>query len=348
MCVPSCWRIAVTLSVSDAEGTTAQFRLADVRRLASRSSTSPDWLAIVVPQQQRLSIASRSVQSYKPGQWLWTGFLIADAVENHDQIRDTEQVPTTLTGLLLFVVLMLPGFGYLVGKERHGTERRLSPFRETVAIVAASVTSELIVLLLFASVRAVWPSITPDVGALVRNSSTYLRGGPAESGHYRTVAAWGVGMLIAASLLAYLATDPKIRRLAERVTGPYPHDSTVSGWWILFERWAGTRRIELVCMLDDGSCVRGQFGSFNTSADDSPDRDLILQRPIYYRPPGSGSQEVPYPAAAVCCAASRIVALFVNYFEPNQQVLTRLPEVTATVEEPVASPSEEAPMQEAL
>jgi hypothetical protein len=30
-----------------------------------------------------------------------------------------------------------------VGKERNGTERHTSPFRETVAIVAASVTSEI-------------------------------------------------------------------------------------------------------------------------------------------------------------------------------------------------------------
>jgi uncharacterized membrane protein len=65
------------------------------------------------------------------------------------RIRKTERVPTTLTGLLLFVVLLLPGFAYLVGKERHGTERSLSPFRETVAVVAASITSELVVLGLF-------------------------------------------------------------------------------------------------------------------------------------------------------------------------------------------------------
>lgn len=45
-------------------------------------------------------------------------------------------MPTTLTGLLLFVVFLLPGFAYLVGKERNGTERQTSPFRETVAVVA--------------------------------------------------------------------------------------------------------------------------------------------------------------------------------------------------------------------
>jgi len=228
-------------------------------------------------------------------------------------------MPTSLTGLLLFVVMLLPGFAYLVGKERHGTERRLSPFRETVAIVAASVTTELVVIVGLAVIRVLWPSVTPDIGALIRSGSTYLRGSQGHEGQYRIVAAWGLGLLIAAALLAYLATVPKIRRLAERVTGPYPHDSTVSAWWILFERWPQGRDVQVACMLDDGSGVRGQFGSFNASADDSPDRDLILKRPIFYRPPGEDAREVPWDVSAVCCSARRIVSLFIAYSPPEQQ-----------------------------
>ena len=93
-------------------------------------------------------------------------------------------MPTTLTGLLLFVVLLLPGFAYLVGKERHGTERRLSPFRETVAVVAASISSELVVLVIFAVIRTGLPSITPNVGALLREGSVYLTGSPGHLGYY--------------------------------------------------------------------------------------------------------------------------------------------------------------------
>jgi hypothetical protein len=249
-------------------------------------------------------------------------------------------MPTTLTGLLLFVVLLLPGFAYLVGKERHGTERRVSPFRETVAIVAASITSELVVLVAFAVIRVLWPSITPDVGALIRNGGSYLRGSEGHHGQYGSVAAWGVGLLAAAAVLAYLATVPRIRRVVEGVTGPYPHDSTVSAWWILFERWPGKRNVELACMLDDGSGVRGRFGSFNTSADDSPDRDLILQEPIYYRPPGDASKEVLYDVSAVCCPASRIVALFVTYSEPPpQEVTPQQPVSQLTAAESVAGQS---------
>jgi hypothetical protein len=262
-------------------------------------------------------------------------------------------MPDTLTGLLLFVVMLLPGFAYLVGKERSGTERRTSTFRETVAIVAASVTSELIVLVLFAVVRALWPSMTPDVGALIRQGGTYLRGGCGHPGHYGIVAIWGVCLLALAVTLAFLATVPNVRRRFVRLTGPYPHDSTVSAWWVLFERWGNSNNlaIELVCMLDDGSCVRGQYGSFNTSADDSLERDVILQKPLYYRPPGDPAEEVPYSAAAVCCPASRIVEMFVNYTVPGQEVpiLERV-EVAGPQElpgpEPSAKPSEASPSAE--
>jgi hypothetical protein len=89
-------------------------------------------------------------------------------------------MPTTLSGLFLFVVLLLPGFAYVVGRERHTPGQQLSAFRETAVVIAASVSVELVVLLLFALVRVALPSsLTPDVGALVRDSGGYLRGAAA-------------------------------------------------------------------------------------------------------------------------------------------------------------------------
>src|ERR1700735_1553324 len=156
-------------------------------------------------------------------------------------------MPTTLTGLLLFVVLLLPGFAYLVGKERHGTERHTSPFRETVAIVAASVTSEAAVLAVFAVLRWLLPSsLTPDLGALIHHGSTYA------AVHYRSLAAWGFGTLAIAVLGAYLATVPRVRGWFRWLpaAGKYPHYSTVSGWWLLFEDWPGEREAQVTCALD--------------------------------------------------------------------------------------------------
>lgn len=286
---------------------------------------------------------------------------------------ETGLMPTTLTGLLLFVVLLLPGFAYLIGKERHGTERRLSPFRETVAIVAASVTSELAMFVIFAGIRALWPSGTPDVGALIRNGRDYLLGTHGHPGQYRLVSVWGISLLAAASLVAYLATKPKIRRplenkprltrlieprpklkrLVEKLNGPpYPHDSMVSAWWVLFERWPRGRDIQVACILDDGSAVRGKFGSFNNSADDSADRDLVLQEPIFYRPPGEKAREVLWDMSAVCCSARHIVSLFVTYSEREQQSAIPLqePQVHETsavsAEQSEAMPSSAASTQE--
>lgn len=221
----------------------------------------------------------------------------------------------------------------------------MSPFRETVAIVAASITSELVVLAVFFAIRALWPMITPNVGALIDHTTAYLRGTPRHPGHYGIVAAWGVMMLIAATLGAYLATKPKVRHIGQILTGPYPHESTVSAWWILFERWPSHRDVEVVCMLDDGSAVRGRFASFNTSAEDSPDRDLILKRPIFYKPPVDNAQEIQYNVSAACLSARHIVTLFVAYNEPNDVNSSRLVEQTgpATQEQsglwtPAASP----------
>ena len=114
-------------------------------------------------------------------------------------------MPTTLTGLLLFVVLLLPGFAYAVGKERNATGQQLTPFRETAAVVAASVSFELVVLGIFAVIRTLWPSLTPDVGALIRDGRSYLRGGGSQPGHYGQVALWTIGMLAVATVLAYVA-----------------------------------------------------------------------------------------------------------------------------------------------
>jgi hypothetical protein len=123
-----------------------------------------------------------------------------------------------------------------------------------------------------------------------------------------------------AGRLAYFATTPSIRRHLEPLTGPYLHDSTVSAWWILFERWARNRNIELACVRDDGSSVRGQFGSFNISADDSPDRDLILQysKPDRPSPTSSHSEAGSLPTAEAQAAQAVVTSSEAPTKDPAQ------------------------------
>jgi hypothetical protein len=248
--------------------------------------------------------------------------------------------PSTLTGLFFFVVLLLPGFAYLVGKERHGTERHTSPFRETISVVAASVTTEVIVLGLFALVRWILPSRTPDVGALLHGGNAYI------AGHYRSLAVWTLCMLALAVAIAYLATVQQIRDLLKWMPaiGAYPHDSTVSGWWLLFEAWKDKRDVQVLCTLEDGFAVQGIFKSFNNSADDSPDRDLILIKPLKVRQ----APDLPmtdFNAGMFCVSARRIVSLFVSY--PLNQSQTSQPDSPtelAAAEPPEADPGVAEPL----
>lgn len=98
-------------------------------------------------------------------------------------------MPTTLTGVLLFVVLLLPGLAYQVGKERRGTERTTSVLRETAAVVAASVASEIFVL---AATSWLW-SRHIDFGRLVREPRKYWLRHPIGRGRPTEWAKSGVG-----------------------------------------------------------------------------------------------------------------------------------------------------------
>ena len=216
-------------------------------------------------------------------------------------------MPTTFTGLLLFVVLLLPGLTYQVGKERSGAERRPPPFRETVSVVAASVVSEFMVLV------ATWPlwAWGLEVHRLVREPGEYWQARPG------LIAGWALGLLLLACLLAYGATLPRVRQwtIMQKVLGEYPHESTMSAWWRLFEEFrpdVPINRRYVSCVLEDGTFVAGKLLSFNRAADDLGDRDLILGEPIQYRAKGA-KKTVTYPADTVCVSARRIKVMFVTY-----------------------------------
>ncbi len=57
-------------------------------------------------------------------------------------------IPSTLTGILAILVLLGPGYVYVRRIEALEALYRVSPFRETIAIVAASISCNLVALLL--------------------------------------------------------------------------------------------------------------------------------------------------------------------------------------------------------
>ncbi|MGW1542511.1 DUF6338 family protein [Streptomyces sp. NPDC002309] len=206
-------------------------------------------------------------------------------------------MPTTGGGLLLLVVLLLPGLTFVVLRERRSSERRPSAFRESGAVVFWSVSTEFVTLALFALVRSLLPGLTPDVGRLVREGGAYARE------HYVSLGWWGAGLL---AFSCGLAAAAAMRAAAGR------HPSGMSAWWMLFDGWYPGENPVVGCLLEDGSYLEGRQASFNVSADDSPDRDLVLVQPLKYRPPG-GTEVRPLPWSAACVSARRIVTVFVSY-----------------------------------
>ncbi|MBA0127287.1 hypothetical protein H0B56_17185 [Haloechinothrix sp. YIM 98757] len=207
-------------------------------------------------------------------------------------------MPSTLTGLLLFVVLLLPGFIFATALRRERPEQRPSPLHETAAIALASVLSELIVLGIFAVIHVLAPEWTPNIRQLIAAPQRYL------ATSYLLMFTWMVILLVAACATAWIAAILARRRPV--------HPSGGSAWWLLFETFGRDRDRHVGVMLDDGSYLHGTLSSFNQSEADTADRDLVLMTPITYRPSGA-AETTELDCGAACVSARHIVAMTVAY-----------------------------------
>jgi len=224
-----------------------------------------------------------------------TMVLVFDGHEVWHRVR----VPSTLLGLVIFVVCLAPGLAFVLARQRVAPQLQVSPIRETARLVCASLALDVLVLILFSAVRALWPSITPDVGRMVREPATYLKAS------YLTVTWWTLGLLALATALAALAGSLRFRHVT-------PHESVSSAWWLMFDEKPG-QRIHLGCAMEDGTFVSGTLASFNTSIDETSDRDLVLAPPIRFRAKGATDPAALTDISAVIVSASRVTTLFVSY-----------------------------------
>ncbi len=268
-------------------------------------------------------------------------------------------MPTTFSGLLLFVVLLLPGFAYRVGRERRGTESTTSALRETAAVVTASVASEVFVVTVMSWL---W-SRHIDFGRLVREPRKYWLGDPA------TLAGWAIGLLAGACALAYLVTllrgreipewghraAKRLKRIRIKKRRPvfaavrwvwrqltYTHPSGLSAWAVVF-REAKLAKVLLDIRLTDGAWVSGSLMSHSTMGADTPDRDLVLGPPIRFRG-AKGKLLRDYPASYLVISARQISAMFVSNLSSDQDINASRP--PAVSHPPQAAAGEEAPPQQ--
>jgi Family of unknown function (DUF6338) len=231
-------------------------------------------------------------------------------------------VPSNLAGLLLFVVLLAPGFVHALRREAERPQRPISAFRETVRLVLVSVTCDVAVLVLLSLVRLLRPLQTPNVGALVRNPVPYART------HYALLATWSLGLLLAACLLAIALAHPAVtsrlghatlRVAVLRWLVPSPTDiiQPISAWWRLFaDHDHPGARIYLDCELNDGSYVGGWLYSYNPDEPETGDRDLVLGAPLRMRAVGTDATAPLEGVSAVVISARQLVSMHVTYVEP--------------------------------
>jgi Family of unknown function (DUF6338) len=212
-------------------------------------------------------------------------------------------MPTTLSGLLLFVALLTPGFCFALRRERVVAAPTVSVFRETVALVFASVAALAIAVGLFTFVRLLLPDHTPNVGQFVRAPSDYAKQ------EYAYVALWSVGTWLTACLLASIAARPPAS--LSRVMRRDPQAiERFSAWWRLFEANPSLEKTVL-CQLDDGTTVEGWLWSYDPDPEETGDRELVLTGPLVLRHPNGHVQRTDY--GAISMSARRMVYMYVNY-----------------------------------
>ena len=202
-------------------------------------------------------------------------------------------MPTSFGGLLLFVALLAPGFAFVVRRETRFVPRNASVFRETAAVVLASVVANAATLALFAVVRAAWGSITPDVGALVESPHDYFES------HYASVAGWGLLLLLVATgLAAFFAVPPgwfvkAWKKFPDWLQPAWLEDLGnpivyKSAWDQLMhlrldDGYTGNIDVWISCELTDGTWLSGKLYSLNPDINETGDRELILTAPIERR-----------------------------------------------------------------
>lgn len=233
-------------------------------------------------------------------------------------------MPSTLVGLLLFVLLSTPGLLHVLVTE-HGARpgRQLSLFRETITVGVISVFANAFALVVFLAARALFPAQTPDLARLIRESRNYW------IDDYPFILSWAVSLFVLACLVAMIAggwrnriaarqNKSETRRERGRIFHwffPPQGVEQVSGWWKLIYNDKQLKKAKRVsCLLDDGTRISGWYYSFSHESNEGPDRDLLLSGPLVLRDT-DGSVRTQ-TRGAVCISARNIVLMHVTYEDP--------------------------------
>lgn len=225
-------------------------------------------------------------------------------------------MPTTVLGLILFVVLLAPGFMASVARSRSEPEVKRTPLRETASIVFHSVISLFVAAVILAIIRSVIPEQTPDIGALLRKPEKEF-----VSDHV-SLTWWSVGMFALACGIGF--TIGRVSWLRNWLTpGPV---SQHSAWWLTMapgadyfsERpgsAASTETTVVHCVLSEGDEVIGDLFSFSPITPENDERDIVLNAPIFIRRASGDIRR--HDNGAVIISSKNIKYFYVQKYGPR-------------------------------
>ncbi|HMG25603.1 MAG TPA: DUF6338 family protein [Acidimicrobiia bacterium] len=211
-------------------------------------------------------------------------------------------MPSSFTGLVLFVLLLAPGFVFAAQRERRAPRRQRSAFGETVLLGLTSFLCDAAALLVFALLRAAIPDHTPDLGRLVREGRDYF------DANYSYITWWALGLLALACAFGFV-----LGRWPPRFATIFADDITfTSAWWDLFERYRDAK-VYVGCELADGSYLGGDLLTYNSDEDETEHRDLTLSGPITFRASDTDEPIELKDVGAVSVSARQIKFMTVTY-----------------------------------
>lgn len=188
-------------------------------------------------------------------------------------------MPTTLSGLLIFVVLIVPGLTHYLQRKARSPRRTLSPLGEAAALVTASAICYAVALALFSLIRVAAADHSPDVRRLLLEGEKYA------APRLGYLASWATALVLIATMMAYLlgARIGPVGRFFRAFT---PVIADASAWYHTFETGPGDSYVHVGCDMRDGAYVAGRLEWYSTEVDEKADRDLALAEPITFRPAG--------------------------------------------------------------
>jgi hypothetical protein len=214
-------------------------------------------------------------------------------------------VPTTLGGLLLFVVLLVPGFIHYVQRRSTIPQRELSPLVETATLATVSIATNGVTLGAFGLLRMTVPRHTPETRRLLLEGSRYA------GSRLGYLALWGAGLLLASCALAFaLSIRPRpLRWLSEQFT---PAIVDVSAWYHVFEEGPDDASVYVGCELKDGTYFGGTLEWYSTEVAETADRDVVLAAPITLRPADGKPREIE-DVSRLVISARELSRVYVSY-----------------------------------